>query len=175
MEAAVEAETKEPTFLETERAKQILGDKRISKWLGECLNANTRQIYTYRFVKFLTDTKMSVDDLLSKTPEELHDIAVPCQNNCEKANSLLTTCAAVNSFLLSQWKPTINFHGKKKLQELDTASHKFSTNDLARMFELGNTKEKAILALSCSLGWEVSGLIKLRREFIKSLVSSLYS
>jgi hypothetical protein len=38
------------------------------------------------------------------------------------------------------------------------------------MFEIANTKQKALLALSCSLGWEVSAVLELDRKTLSGLV-----
>ena len=39
------------------------------------------------------------------------------------------------------------------------------------MFDVGDTKEKALLAMGCSLGWEISAALKLEKEFLKSLIA----
>ena len=55
-------------------------------------------------------------------------------------------------------------------RELDIYSHNFSTEDLAKMFDLGDAKEKALLALGASLGWEVSAALSLTRRVLQSYV-----
>jgi len=52
----------------------------------------------------------------------------------------------------------------------DLDSHTFSNGDLSKMFDVGSTKEKALLALGCSLGWEISAVLELTRDFLQGLV-----
>jgi hypothetical protein len=50
-------------------------------------------------------------------------------------------------------------------------SHVFTNGELSRLFDIGTTEEKAILATFCSLGWEVSSLLELKRAFIESKIN----
>lgn len=38
------------------------------------------------------------------------------------------------------------------------------------MFEVADTRDKAILALACSLGWEISGFVDLKRKTLRKLI-----
>jgi len=154
-----------------ETQKGVLENEKIKKWLGECRTPNTRRTYENRIVKFLSWYGKSVEEFMGLSPEQLRDIALSFQNTSkESPNSVLSTFAAVNSFLICYDIPTINFKGKKVKPQMDLHSHIFSNGDLQKMFNVGNTKQKALLALSCSLGWEVSAVLELEREQMESLV-----
>ena len=86
-----------------------------------------------------------------------------------KVNTSNGTLGALNSFL-DTMDLKINFKGKKRRVELDLTSHHFSNGDLSKMFEIGNTKEKALLSLACSLGWEVSSILSFPRKQIQGYV-----
>jgi len=53
----------------------------------------------------------------------------------------------------------------------DVTSHVFSNGDLSKMFEIANTKEKALLSLSTSLGWEINGVLQLKRKTLQDLIN----
>ena len=48
--------------------------------------------------------------------------------------------------------------------------HVFSRKDLAKMWHCANTRDKAILACGCALGWGVSQVASMEREFFERLV-----
>jgi site-specific recombinase XerD len=149
----------------------VLEDPKIKKWLSECRTENTKRTYINRIERFFEWYGDDVDKFLNLKQEELHDIALQFQNTCkDKPNSILSTFAALNSFLLSQFKQTINFQRKKIKPEIDLTSHVFSNGDLAAMFNVGNTKEKTLLSLSCSLGWEIGAILELDRKTMSSMV-----
>lgn len=69
----------------------------------------------------------------------------------------------------------LNLRGKTLRVEMDISSHTFTNGDLARMFEVANIKEKAILSLATSLGWEVSAVLSLKPDYLKALINKAKS
>jgi hypothetical protein len=65
----------------------------------------------------------------------------------------------------------IDYRGKAVKTQPDTTSHEYTTDDLSRMFQVANTREKALLSLGASLGWELGAILQLNREFIKSIIA----
>jgi hypothetical protein len=87
----------------------------------------------------------------------------------ENPNTVNAAITAIASFLAYLDKP-IMFRGKRLRRRPDIDSHMFSNGDLTRMFDVANTKEKALLALGVSLGWEISAVIELDRSTLQSMV-----
>jgi len=87
----------------------------------------------------------------------------------ENPNTVNGIITAVASFMAYLDKP-IMFRGKRLRRRPDVDSHMFSNGDLTRMFDVASTKEKALLALGVSLGWEISAVMELDRSTLQSLV-----
>jgi hypothetical protein len=73
------------------------------------------------------------------------------------------------SFYSSQCEP-IRLKGKIIKVEGATGEYIFSLEDLRRMWHVANTRNKTILAVGCSLGWEVSQILGMDRTFFENLV-----
>ena len=112
---------------------------------------------------------MELEDFLKLTTKEQRHICLIYQNeNMETIshNSINTVLTAVSSFLEYMEKP-INWKRSRIKSRPDLSSHVFSNGDLSKMFAVGNTKEKALLALSTSLGWEISSILRLKRKTLR--------
>jgi integrase len=156
------------------KAEAILEHPKIKVWLEECRAKTTRRSYSARIKSFFLWTGKSVDVFLSLSKEEKRSIALQFQRESEgtegrKNNTITSMLEALNSFLdCSDMK--INFKGKMVRRQMDLGSHNFSNGDLTKMFDLGNTKEKALLSLAVSLGWEVSAVLELQRKQLQSYI-----
>jgi hypothetical protein len=112
---------------------------------------------------------MSVDEFLSLSQNEKRHEMILFQNEWRNANTANATLGAVNSFLETQ-NMKVSLKGKRRRIQLDLTSHQFTNGDLSKMFAVGDVKEKALLALSCSLGWEVSAILGFKREQLQGYI-----
>jgi hypothetical protein len=62
----------------------------------------------------------------------------------------------------------LQLKGKRVRRKMDIESHNFSNGDLAKMFKIADTRQKALIALDTSLGWEVSAALGLKRKRLKA-------
>ena len=148
---------------------QVLEHPKVKSWLDECRTNTTRQVYMSRVKCFFRFYKGTVDEFLSLPQEEKRHLMLMYQNREARANTSNGTLGAMNSFL-DTLEMKVNFKGKRRRVELDLTSHHFSTETRPRMFELGNTKEKALISLACSLGWEVSSILGFPRKQLQGYV-----
>jgi len=150
----------------------VLENKLVNEWLDECRSPNTRRTYEARIQRFFTWYGQPLETFLNLNPKEKRHTALKFQNehSNENPNSVIGDLTALNSFL-SYLDAAIDFKGKRVKPRPDLNSHVFSNGDLSRMFEVGGTKEKAVIALACSLGWEVSAILELDRNALTSLVA----
>jgi len=149
----------------------VLENAQIQEWLQECRAPSTLRSYATNIKKFFSWYGKSVDEFLGLEPKEMRHVALCFQNENSKknANTVYSVLTALNSFLDYLDMP-ISFRGKRVRPQPDLTSHVFSNGDLTKMFEIANTKQKALLALACSLGWEVSAILELDRKTLKGLV-----
>jgi len=86
-------------------------------------------------------------------------------------NSSKAYITSVRSFYSSQCSPIGGLRGKIKGSKLPIKKeHAFSTNDLRKMWHVADMRNKAILSVGCSLGWEVSAIRGMKREYFENLV-----
>jgi hypothetical protein len=149
----------------------ILEKPEITEWLDECRTDSTRRSYTSSVKRFFMWYDCSFEEFLKSDVKTLRHILLKFQNEHAKENPNTVNAAitAIASFLAYLDKP-IMFRGKRLRRRPDIDSHMFSNGDLTRMFDVANTKEKALLALGVSLGWEISAVIELDRSTLQSLV-----
>src|SRR3989304_4716334 len=147
----------------------------VKEWLSEFGNEITVCNYGDRLLKFFHDAKLTVADLQRSDPKEIKHILMQYQSEQQKAkvpqNSIFTTTPAVRSFCPSLDKPIKFRKGQLGRPRADTHSHVFSNGDLRTIFEVGNTTEKAIVAASASLGWEISAFLELERDRVQRLIA----
>lgn len=151
-------------------------NQQVENWLSECRADRTRRDYETRITKFLSWYNGSIEQFLALTPQEKRNIILRFQNArlFKSNNTIASYVTAVLSFLRSQDMP-LNLRGKTLRVQMDVSSHIFTNGDLAKMFEVGNVKEKALLALATSLGWEVSAVLALKHDYLKSLIEKAKS
>jgi integrase len=150
----------------------ILEHGSVKDWLSECRAFRTRRTYEVNIKRFFAWYGRPVDEFLKLDPKDMRHLALKYQNENEslKRNTVYGVLTALNSFLHYLDMP-IDFKGKRVKPMPDLDSHTFSNGDLSKMFDVACTKEKAILSLGCSLGWEISAFLELTREFLQSHVN----
>ena len=152
----------------------VLEHPKIQRWLDECRTKSTRRNYSASIKSFFSWYNKPVGEFLSLSPEEKRHVALQFQNEVlgsegRKNNTISSILGALNSFL-DTCEMKINFKGKMVRRQIDLDSHNFSNGDLTKMFDLGNTKEKALLSLAVSLGWEVSAVLGLPRKQLENYI-----
>ena len=149
----------------------ILEEPSIKEWLDECRKPSTKKSYSKRITKFFEWYQKPVKEYLTLDAKAKRHTALLFQNQTNvKPNTVNGVLTALNSYL-TYMDMEINFKGKRVRRQIDLTSHQFSNGDLGKMFDIGNVKEKAIISLGCSLGWEISAALKLEREFLKNLIA----
>lgn len=151
---------------------KILENKHIKEWLEEKRSPVTKRTYENRIRKFLEYKNMQLEDFLKLTTKEQRHLCLLYQNeNLETMNhnSINTVLTAVSSLLDHLDRP-INWKRSRIKSRPDLTGHVFSNGDLTKMFAVGNTKEKALLALSTSLGWEISSVLRLKRKTLRDMI-----
>jgi len=152
--------------------QELINNPLVSDWLAEKRSNTTRRSYLYRLKKFLDYHSITPNQLLEMSPKEARTLALRYQNENTKLsnNTLLGRLTAVASFMDHYDKPINWKRGTRVRPRPDTKSHVYTNGDLSRMFEVADTRDKAILALASSLGWEISGFVDLKRETLRKLI-----
>ena len=154
----------------------LMENQKVENWLCESRTASTRRSYELRIAKFFSWYKGSVEDFLALNPKEKRTILLRFQNTHldQNHNTINAHVAAILSFLRSADLP-LSLKGKTLRPVMDLTSHTFTNGNLKQMFEVGNLKEKALLALATSLGWEVGAVLDLKRCFLESMIAKAKS
>ena len=150
---------------------QILESPFVEEWLAEKRTANTRRTYEQRLRLFLTYHQMTPEEYLKLPSKRQRALALKFQNEQpdKNPNTVYSVLTAVGSFLDYHDKP-IRWKRARVKPMPDVSSHVFSNGDLEKMFQIGNIKEKCMLALATSLGWEIRGVLKLKRKTLRDLI-----
>ena len=111
---------------------------------------------------------MTPQQLLELSSKEARTLCLKFQNeNTEMANnSKLATLTAVSSFFDHHDKPIRWKKNSKVRPRPDISSHAFSNGDLSKMFNTSDIRDKALLSLAVSLGWEIDGFLDLKKDRI---------
>ena len=151
----------------------------IGEWLEECRTQSTKRLYGQNIKLFQEWYREPLETFLSLDPKAMRHEALKFQSFLAErltkrkalmtANSIISALTALGSFCTFNDK-TLNLRGKRLRTRIDLSSHVFTNGELSRLFDIASVEEKAILATFCSLGWEVSSLLQLKRPFIESLI-----
>jgi hypothetical protein len=163
-------------------SEAILENRDIKEWIDKFKNKHTTKLYSFMIQRFFTwyieNHQKTVEDFVNlrvkktknKQQSNLQQLVMAYHNDLlkkgESANTIRAAITCVKSFAAYLDKP-LNLQGKIVKVKPDVDSHVFRIDDLTRMFQVGNTKEKAILSTMCSLGWEREDVLALKREFIE--------
>jgi len=150
---------------------KLIENPLISNWLAEKRSKSTRETYPYKLRTFLEYFGITPEELLKLSPKEARTLALRFQNEQPDMpnNTILSHLTALGSFLDYHDKP-IKWKRARVKPRPDVTSHVYSNGDLSRMFQVGDVRDKAMLALATSLGWEISGFVKLRKKKIVDMI-----
>jgi integrase len=151
----------------------------IGEWLEECRTQSTKRLYGQNIKLFQEWYQKPLETFLALDAKAMRHEALRFQsflaerttkrNGLMTANSIISALTALGSFCTFNDKK-LNLRGKRLRTRIDLSSHVFTNGELSRLFDIGSVEEKAILSTFCSLGWEVSSLLELKRPFIESLL-----
>jgi len=143
----------------------------VEDWLAEKRTVNTRRTYLMRLRNFLDYHGLSPEELLERPPRKQRNLALRFQNEQPEMNpnTIISHLTAVASFL-DHYDMPINWKRSRVRPRPDVTSHVFTNGDLHKMFEIADTKQKCMLTLACSLGWEVRGYATLKQETLRKLI-----
>jgi hypothetical protein len=148
---------------------------KVEEWLSEFSKPNTQRNYKVRLYKFFDATGLNEHRLMNMSPEEIrHELMVYRTNQLAKGNkqnSVLTVINSVRSFLVQIDKPIKFRRGALGKGQADTDSHIFTNGDLKKLYDVGSTQEKALIATAASLGWEISAFLDLNRAKVASFIA----
>jgi len=140
----------------------------VSEWLSEYQNPRTKRLLRGRFEKFVTWSEKTAEELSRLSAKEVKHLLLQFQADMKKRkvpnNTTLAWVTAVRSFFAYLDKPIKFRRGQLVSQRMATGYHKFSNGDLGRMYNCGKAFDKALLAVSVSLGWEISAILDIERE-----------
>jgi len=142
----------------------------IKKWLRLKRSKNTRYDYLHRIEKVLDYFNLTPEKFLEMSPKEARELCLIYQNeNREKYsnNTILGRQTAAASFMDYYDKPIKWKRGQKVRPRPDVSSHVFTNGDLSKMFKVGDTRDKCLIALACSLGWEISSFVDFKKETLR--------
>jgi len=149
----------------------------VTEWLEECRTQSTRQLYANNIKLFQEWYAKPLQTFLDLDAKAMRHEALKFQSFLAErftkrkalmtANSIISALTALGSLCTFNDK-TLNLHGKRLRTRIDLSSHVFTNGELSRLFDIASVEEKAILATFCSLGWEVSSLLELKRPFVES-------
>ena len=155
----------------------------MEKWLSEFSKESVRRVYRENLTTFLEWSNKTSQDLVNGfNQDEARSMILQFQNyllndyvkrNGKKGlseNATRNKVNAVRSFYTSQCEPIRKIKRRMIKPREATGEHIFSLEDLRSMFYIANCRDKAILSLGSSLGWEASAFLDLDRKFVRSLV-----
>jgi hypothetical protein len=151
-------------------------NEQVQGWIEELRAQKTKELFSMMIRKFFEwyqrEKHKTADDFIQLSASDMKHLILAYQNSLsgKPSNTIRTAVVAVKSFTNYLDKP-INLRGKIPRVCADCTSHEFKNGELNAMFNVGKTKDKAILATMCSLGWEREGVLNLKRDFIERLLN----
>jgi hypothetical protein len=148
----------------------------IQPWLKEQKSTSTKHSYLNNISHFQKWWNKPLAKFLQLPPEKMRHQALEYQDYLKNElhrniNTIIAFLTALQSFCASNCKPLLL--RRKRLQiQIDVRSHIFTNGDLIRCFDVANVEQKAILSTMVSLGWEVSAVLELDKNFISALIKS---
>jgi len=146
-------------------------------WLSEYSNDGTRRVSKRRFEVFLKWSEKTPQQLVDEFEnKKMRSMILRYQNyllnELKLSNhTVKSNIGSVRGFFASQCEPIHGLRGKLVTAKRPSQrEHQFSTSDLQKMYHIANTRDKAILAVGCSFGWEVSAIRNMKRKFYEDLV-----
>lgn len=149
-------------------------NERIEKWLNRYQNPHTHEEMKGRIESFLKATGKTEDELVSMSGEDAEDLILNYQR-IEKAkdtpnNSILSIITAPRALFKFLKKPLVFSRGQIINLEEAHDKHVFSNGDLGKLFDVADVRGKALISLGASLGWAISDVLLLDKNYIKTLI-----
>ena len=142
----------------------LIADPSVEAWLNEFSKEGVRNQYESRLMRFFIATNTSALEIKGMETKQLKSLLLTYQKDeVEKGranNGILSVITAVRSYLISQDKSIDFRRGQLCKLEADNDSHVFTNGDLKKLFDVGDTFEKALLATAVSEGWEISAFLE---------------
>jgi hypothetical protein len=153
------------------KLSKLMEDKSINGWLSEFNKETTKEKYLQRIARFLEVMNTTPEALKNMETQDIKKMVLEYQTICKKKglknNGILSNITAVRSFTGFLNKP-LKFRRSQLFQsQADTGAHVFSNGDLKRMFDVGDTFEKALIATAVSEGWEISSFLEQERNLVQ--------
>jgi len=146
----------------------------VQQWLSEYSNPRTQNTMRIRLSGFLKWFDGDIKDLIKLSSKECKHQILQYQSEMKASgkpnNSILSVITSVRALFKYLEKPLA--FGRGRLVSLQEAQnkHSFSNGDLKTMFEVSDTRGKALIALGCSLGWAISDTMALQRSKVETML-----
>lgn len=150
---------------------------KVSEWLELKRSKATKYDYGERLFAFCYDRKLEPEELLKLNEKEAKRLILKYYAERESedkiTNTTLSTVTALRGFFAYHFDHKLNFpNGTFVKVQPDVTSHNFSTNDLKMIFGISNVKERGLISLSVSMGWEISAILDLDTKKIRDLIAN---
>lgn len=142
----------------------------VNEWLSEYRNPSTRIQMKTRLQRFIDAIGMDINDFISLPPKEAkHKIKKYVAETNSPNNTVLSLVTAPRALFDYLDKP-IKFrtHELPKPQ-MARNKHRFSNGDLSKLLETASVRMKCLVSLGASLGWAISDVLALDKNYIQTL------
>lgn len=155
----------------TRKKKPPIQNETVKAWLGKYLSKKTQATHRRGLEKFLKWYKKPVEDLIACTSDEVQQLCVDFQRDMKaegiSQNSIVSYTTSIRS-LFNHLNKELKFSKGQLLNVVEgQEKHCFSNGDLKTMWSFADVQGKAILSVGTSLGWGISDVTSLKRDFIK--------
>ena len=174
--------------------------KRLENWLSKASRPRTRELWSIRWKKFanwvvsdnnpLTDAPYmscdvyEVDDAIRRDFETMpsHIFQDKYRDILTKyvasfgdtpSNTVGSYIASVRSFFSNEATSIRLQKGKIPAREMAMNEHRFTLEELHRMWLVADTEGKARLSVAVSLGWSVGDFVELEKDFIENILNNV--
>ena len=149
-------------------------DKLIEEWIvGRYVKESSARTNRTRITKFFEWSKLTHQQLLELSTKEIKSLLVQWTKeqveNGIPINSVLAYITSVRAFLDFNEKPLGELPNLPSMHKT-IKDHVFSTDDLKKMWNISDTRDKALIATFASLGLGMSDVLNLDTEYIKQLI-----
>jgi len=145
----------------------------IKNWLKTQTSESTKVAYKYHIEVFREWFKKPFKAIFEMPADERRNLALEYQaflrERDQNQNTVVARMTALQSLCAFKGFPLL-LKRKRLKSRMDIDSHMFYNEDLQKMFSAANVEQKAILAAFLSTGWEISGIIGMKKAHIESLI-----
>ena len=145
----------------------------IKSWLKTQTSESTKVAYKYHIEVFREWFKKPFKTIFEMSADERRNFALEYQaflrERDQNQNTVVARMTALQSLCAFKGFPLL-LKRKRLKSRMDTNSHMFYNEDLQKMYSVANVEQKAILAAFLSTGWEISGIIGMKKAHIESLI-----